>query len=55
MIIQLPRDQWHGAIGDDTLADAILGSIMHNAHRLPLKGQIIRKKLRHLNEGELLG
>ena len=31
---QLPVDQWHEAIGDPTLADAILDRLVHNAHRL---------------------
>lgn len=44
MISQLPTDQWYAAIGDNTLADAILDRLMHNAHRLPLKGESMRKK-----------
>lgn len=44
MISQLPTDQWHTSIGDNTLADAILDRIMHNAHRLKLKGESMRKK-----------
>jgi DNA replication protein DnaC len=43
MISQLPTDQWYAAIGDNTLADAILDRLMHNAHRLPLKGESMRK------------
>ncbi len=34
---QLPVDAWHDAIGDPTLADAILERLVHNAHKLPLK------------------
>ena len=44
MISQLPTDQWHSSIGDNTLADAILDRLMHNAHRLKLKGESMRKK-----------
>jgi len=43
MISQLPTDQWYASIGDNTLADAILDRLMHNAHRLPLKGESMRK------------
>ena len=32
---QLPVDHWHEAVGDPTLADAILDRLVHNAHRLP--------------------
>jgi DNA replication protein DnaC len=41
---QLPVDRWHDVIGDPTLADAILDRIVHNAHRLPLKGDSLRKR-----------
>ena len=40
---QLPVDQWHEAIGDPTIADAILDSLVHNAHRLTLTGESMRK------------
>jgi len=35
VVSQLPTDQWYTSIGDNTLADAILHRLMHNAHRLP--------------------
>ena len=44
IISQLPTDQWYHCIGDNTLADAILDRLMHNAHRLKLKGESMRKK-----------
>ncbi|MFK5894108.1 MAG: ATP-binding protein, partial [Pseudomonadota bacterium] len=44
MISQLPTDQWYQSIGDNTLADAILDRLMHNAHRITLKGESMRKK-----------
>jgi DNA replication protein DnaC len=45
VISQLPTDQWYNCIGDNTLADAILDRLMHNAHRLTLKGESMRKAL----------
>ena len=39
---QLGVKHWHKAIGDATLADAILDRLMHNAHRLELKGETMR-------------
>ena len=42
---QVPVDQWHTLIGEPTLADAILDRIVHNAHRLNLKGELLRRKL----------
>ena len=44
MISQLPTDRWYQSIGDHTLADAILDRLMHNAHRVKLKGESMRKK-----------
>lgn len=41
---QLPLDQWHQTIGDPTLADAILDRIVHNAYKMALKGDSMRKK-----------
>jgi DNA replication protein DnaC len=40
---QIPVDRWHDVIGDPTLADAILDRLVHNAHRLKLKGDSLRK------------
>lgn len=53
IISQLPTDQWYASIGDNTLADAILDRLMH-AHRLPLKGESMRKVLGQLTEDEHL-
>ena len=55
VISQLPTDQWYVSIGDNTLADAILDRLMHNAHRLQLKGESMRKILGQLTEDERLG
>ena len=40
---QLPVDHWHEAIANPTIADAILDLLVHNAHRLTLKGESMRK------------
>jgi DNA replication protein DnaC len=40
---QLPIKQWHELIGDPTLADAICDRIVHNAHKIALKGESVRK------------
>jgi DNA replication protein DnaC len=41
---QLPVDQWHSYLGDRTVADAILDRLVHNSHRLVLKGESMRKR-----------
>jgi DNA replication protein DnaC len=40
----LPVDQWHAYLDDPTLADAILDRLVHNAYRLALKGESMRKQ-----------
>ena len=40
---QVPVDRWHDMIGIPTLADAILDRVVHNAHRIELKGESLRK------------
>ena len=40
---QLPVASWHEAIGDATLADAVLDRLVHNAYELKLKGESRRK------------
>jgi len=40
---QLPVSAWHEAVGDPTLADAILDRLVHNAHKIELKGDSMRK------------
>ena len=42
---QLPIEHWHEAIGDPTLADAILDRLVHNAYKISLKGDSMRKRL----------
>lgn len=41
---QLPLDKWHAIIGDPTLADAILDRLIHNAYKINLKGESMRKQ-----------
>jgi DNA replication protein DnaC len=41
---QLPVDTWHEVIGDLTYADAVLDRLVHNAHRLQLAGESMRKR-----------
>ncbi|MGY3424315.1 DNA replication protein DnaC [Bradyrhizobium sp. F1.13.4] len=36
--------QWHDVIADPTLGDAILDRIIHNAHRIELKGDNLRRQ-----------
>lgn len=43
---QLPTEAWHQVIGEQTIADAILDRLVHSAHRINLKGESMRKKLR---------
>ena len=40
---QLPVNCWHEVIGEKTIADAILDRIVHDAHRIELKGESLRK------------
>lgn len=40
---QFPTDQWHGFFPDPTVADAILDRVVHQAHRIALKGESMRK------------
>jgi DNA replication protein DnaC len=41
---QIPVKDWHGLIGDDTIADAILDRIVYSSHRIELNGESMRKK-----------
>ena len=42
---QMPVAHWHEQIGDPTVADSILDRLLHNAYRIELKGESIRKTL----------
>ena len=41
---QLPPSSWHDFIGDPTIADAIMDRLIHNTHKIELKGGSMRKK-----------
>ena len=41
---ELPVSGWHDMIGEPTIADAILDSIVHNAHRIDLEADSVRRK-----------
>lgn len=41
---QLPVDRWYEIIGNPTIADAILDRLVHNAHRIELSGDSMRKR-----------
>jgi len=45
---QLPLDQWHASIGDSTLADAIMDRLVHNAYKIKLEGDSLRKQQANL-------
>ena len=51
---QIPVKQWHAAIGDPTLANAILDRLVHNAYRIALNGTTMRKNenLTHADAAE---
>jgi DNA replication protein DnaC len=49
---QLPIEEWHGAIGDATLADAILDRLVHNAYKINLRGESMRKQQAKLTATE---
>jgi len=52
---QLPTSTWHDYLADPTLADAILDRFIHNAYRLDLRGDSMRKTLSPLTGGEEIG
>ena len=47
---QLPIKAWHDVIGEPTFADAILDRIVHNAYRLELEGQSMRKTIAKMDD-----
>lgn len=48
---QLPVSSWHAALADPTLADAILDRLVHNAYKLELNGESLRKGRAPIDEG----
>ena len=51
---QMPVAHWHEQIGDPTIADSILDRLVHNAYRIELNGESIRKKRGRKPEAELV-
>jgi DNA replication protein DnaC len=51
---QLPVSKWHEVIGEKTIADAILDRIVHDAHRIELKGESMRRKRKPETENDYL-
>jgi len=49
---QLPVEHWHEVIGDPTIADAILDRLVHNAHKIMLQGESMRKNKSSLTQKE---
>lgn len=49
---QIPISKWHEIIGEQTIADAILDRIVHDAHRIEMKGDSLRKKKQPKNTEE---
>jgi DNA replication protein DnaC len=49
---QLPVEHWHEVIGDPTIADALLDRLVHNAHKITLKGESLRRKKSTLTQKE---
>ena len=47
---QLPIKSWYEIVGDPTIADAILDRLIHNAHKIKLKGDSMRKKQGNLTK-----
>jgi len=47
---QLPIKTWHDVIGEPTFADAILDRIVHNAYRIELEGQPMRKTIAKMDD-----
>ncbi len=45
---QIPVENWHAALGDPMLADAILDRLVHNTYRINLSGESMRKRKKSL-------
>jgi len=46
---QHPIDHWHDTVGEATIADAILDRLLHNAQRLLLEGESMRKTTNNID------
>jgi DNA replication protein DnaC len=49
---QLPVKKWHDNIGEPTIADSIMDRLVHNAHRIELKGASLRKTRTEKRKGK---
>lgn len=47
---QVPVSKWFDLIGEQTIADAILDRVVHDAHRVEMKGESLRKKRKNVDE-----
>jgi DNA replication protein DnaC len=50
---QVPVTHWYELIGEQTIADAILDRIVHDAHRIELTGESLRKRQKSKTEEEV--
>lgn len=51
VVSQVPVEDWYGIISVPTIADAIMDRLVHNAYRVEMKGESMRKKLSPLTDG----
>jgi DNA replication protein DnaC len=51
---QVPVPRWHETLGDPTMADAILDRLVHNAHKIELKGESMRKIRANVDKAKTL-
>lgn len=52
---QLPLESWHDFIADGTLADAILDRLVHNAYKIKMKGESMRKWYAKKDDPDMMG
>ena len=45
IVSQIPIEKWHDLIGESTIADAVLDRLVHNAHKISMKGDSMRKQM----------
>lgn len=55
VVSQFPVDKWHGLMENPTTADAILDRLVHNAYRLVLQGESMRKNKPGVESDEKTG
>ena len=47
MVSQLPVKEWYEVLQESTVADAIMDRVIHTSHRIELKGESLRKKVKN--------